>query len=93
MVDAIAPRLRVDAGMSRSDIVGVARSLLGIEPAQLVMTTMPWQTARLRAGLAGLDAGPQAADLTRQFAVAREVTQLEQLLQQPVIGGSQVDCR
>jgi LCP family protein required for cell wall assembly len=92
VVDALAPRLQVDSGMGRSDIVRVARSLLGLDPTQLIVATLPWRTAPLRAGQAGLDAGSGAADLARRLAVAGEVGQLEHLLDQPVTGAS-TSCR
>jgi LCP family protein required for cell wall assembly len=92
IVDALAPRLQVDSGMSRSDIVRAARSLLGLDPAHLVELTLPWKSAPLRAGQAGLDADSSAGDLAHRLAVAREASQLQQLLDQPVTGVSTA-CR
>jgi hypothetical protein len=93
-VDAIIPNLRVDADMSRDDIVRVARTLFGLAPGSTSLGTMPFkaQTA-LRNGIAGLEPAPGTDLLVREFAVATDIDQIQVLRNQTVITGGTVDCK
>jgi hypothetical protein len=93
-VEAFAARDRYDRARAdaRPWLYGIATNL-GLTPGSTSLGTVPFQVPTVRNGIAGLEPAPGAEGLLRDFAAASEVTQLEGLLDQPVIGGGQVDCR
>jgi LCP family protein required for cell wall assembly len=84
-VDAIIPNLRIDSGTSRSDLVHVARALLGLGPGSLQTATLPWKPSpQLVGGQQVLDLADGGQVFALRFAEARKVTDLDALLEGPV---------
>ena len=45
LVDTLIPLLKIDSGFSRTEILGLVRALIGVDPASLQLATLPVEAA------------------------------------------------